>query len=775
MASRRSPLLAVSILWLATAGAAELAGTLTDTAGRPVAGAKLWAVVSTLRQGPGPAVTGRTDAEGHFALRLPREDLGASLAALADGYALAWVVHSEPTPDLQLVLEREYPLRAVVRDAAGKPVEGVKVTLASLSRNPGFDPRRTSSFGETLSVPPELSELLAEVSNAAGEIRLSHLPAGVGLSLSISDPRYARLQCHADWEELMAGRPFELSLQPPGTIRGRVVRAADAKPLAGVRVAATPGGVATTDANGCYRLEGLGPGTYLVYLRELPLTSTAAAVAGVAVTAGATVENVDLSVVPGVEVHGTVTEEDTGKPVPGVAVCCNTAQQPQPGAAWPLLYTGDDGKYSLRAPEGAAYIRTLSQHPDKRLEFTARGAPYEVNLRVPRRETVAVRVTDLQGKPLPYARVLQFDLDDYWGWEFTTDALGCAEAPRATGRRYVLSASHGESMTLSATLLTPQMVGPVALKPAAGARPTLTGVVVSATGQPIAHAVVRVDGRGSVGADVHNTWSTVTTALSGEDGRFRVRSVWPNTPLTLRVRAAGAAEQQRELGFLAPGETKDLGEVVLPVADLVISGTVLDPEGQPVAGAVLEAMRADGGFLSRSLRARSGPDGTFRLEGLPREDLLLRPDVFTQDGPAVRCGPDRREIVVRVIPRDKQVLYTRRFDPPLVAVRPGFRVTLTALHRYRGFAADGEALVCLGLDLTADPVPQQWLGKTVTAVDNQGRTLQAVQARYRIEGTNPGRGIQLPPAGATELSKILLDGQVLFEHVPLSKELTSAE
>jgi hypothetical protein len=293
-------------------------------------------------------------------------------------------------------------------------------------------------------------------------------------------------------------------------------------------------------------------------------------------------------------------------------------------------------------------------------------------------------------------------------------------------------------------------------------------------GKAIPYAIVRVDGRGSMGQDFRNQWSFTTTTLTDQAGRFSLRSIWPNTALTLRIRAAGTSEQTKEIGQLAPAETRDVGEVVMPVADMVVTGMVLDPDDKPVAQVSMDVMGPGNRSFSRRIMGASGLDGAFRIEGLPREQLMLMPDQFGYDSYSVPFGPDNLKVVVRVIPRAKQILYTHHFTPPLVSETAGFKVTLTALHRYRGFGRNHEPQQCLGLDLEAQAEAKDWLAKQVTAIDDQGHVLQTSPVRYRIEGSNPGRGIELPAEGVTKLSKIMLGDKVLFENVPIEKELTAA-
>lgn len=134
---------------------------------------------------------------------------------------------------------------------------------------------------------------------------------------------------------------------PQGVISGQVTDRSTGKPVAGVKVTASPGSEGTsTDANGDYTLNGLATGTYA-------LTATAfeygtANRTGVQVTAGqSTTENMTLAPRPTSTLSGTVTD-GSGHGWPLYAQITISGYPGGPIYTDPLT-----GRYSVLLPTGA--------------------------------------------------------------------------------------------------------------------------------------------------------------------------------------------------------------------------------------------------------------------------------------------------------------------------------------------------------------------------------------------------------------------------------------
>ncbi len=114
-------------------------------------------------------------------------------------------------------------------------------------------------------------------------------------------------------------------------------------------------------------------------------------------------------------------------------------------------------------------------------------------------------------------------------------------------------------------------------------------------------------------------------ALSDDEGRFRLGPIQTGKPLVLNTKAAGFAEDQRDLAPLAPYATESGVEIVLEQGARIV-GTVVDAEGHAIAGAQIESKKGLSGHGGMNLvlpgqggggsTATSDGDGYFELLGL---------------------------------------------------------------------------------------------------------------------------------------------------------------
>lgn len=96
---------------------------------------------------------------------------------------------------------------------------------------------------------------------------------------------------------------------------------------------------------------------------------------------------------------------------------------------------------------------------------------------------------------------------------------------------------------------------------------------------------------------------------TGADGRFTIDGVFPRAVFLLHADADGDAPTWRVVQRAAPpGELVDIGDVqLLPCG--ILTGTVHDQDGNPIAGALVRAVDVPGTFLSFAPLERFDPDG----------------------------------------------------------------------------------------------------------------------------------------------------------------------
>ncbi len=136
-------------------------------------------------------------------------------------------------------------------------------------------------------------------------------------------------------------------------------------------------------------------------------------------------------------------------------------------------------------------------------------------------------------------------------------------------------------------------------------------------------------------AEALNRQSPVRSTASDANGRFLLADL-PAGRFRLELSAPTRVPIRRSPVSIDPGKTVDLGRLVM-AAGVPTEGRVLDTEGQPLAGARVEARQADG-TVAAVFAALASDDGGFKMF-LPR-------GVFTVSAHAPRRAPEIRDGVV---------------------------------------------------------------------------------------------------------------------------------
>jgi hypothetical protein len=325
-----------------------------------------------------------------------------------------------------------------------------------------------------------------------------------------------------------------------------------------------------------------------------------------------------------------------------------------PGAPTPEreVRTDDDGRFEL-PPLAPGRYRLVLALPNGRRD---QGTVFEVG--PPRRErdgtiaavdlggldfasglTVEVAITDASGQPIPaaWAGAAQqtgpagsIEFDEF---QAQTGADGMARltgfAP--TGQTAVSCSATGYSGTREEFESPPSFV-PCTLVPLG----RLTGRLVDPDGEPL--PALRVELRGG------SAWSasSVETATSDDDGR--VAFTLPSEG-TFEVVAAGPGrEPVRRSLTVEPGESHDLGELILEPGTVWRVRVVDGATGEPVPGASVAPLDPRQAFRA----ATTDDEGAVEIEGPAHGDLRLeaRAEGFAVrhvDLPEASRAPDAQE------------------------------------------------------------------------------------------------------------------------------------
>jgi len=363
-----------------------ITGRVLDPNGKPVAGARVAVVALPLPQPQTHDLralertqvlgSARADALGHFRVDFPRSMIGrwdVDLVAGATGWALgARAMEPNTTSaDETITLQPERILRGRFIDLQGQPIAGVSVRVYQYNGLP------YETAGEAPPWPGPVT------TDGQGRFALRGTGPNGTLMLEARSDGHARQMFRIDPGDEAWARETNFALSPAQAIEVRVTRADDGKPVPGawVNVIAPRRGVvarpvpvpetnARTDENGLVRITpALGESFWITasapasvpYLNQRVILEW---------PKGAVRQAVELKLMRGLPVRGTITEEPSGKPVAGALVTYSMTRR-----ADRRLYrdfqsmlceavTTADGHFQITVPPGPGHLLVRAATPD---------------------------------------------------------------------------------------------------------------------------------------------------------------------------------------------------------------------------------------------------------------------------------------------------------------------------------------------------------------------------------------------------------------------------
>lgn len=698
--------------------------TVTEVAGTPV----------DVRELADPALApsdkARSGPDGRFDLTLTAGRSGR-LRLVGD----AWYVRgggagAQPTPTLEvsaltadrdlgdIVIGRTARLAGVVRDAAGKGLAGVRVSVDAGSGGLGF----ALGFGAG-----------GETTDAAGRFARAGLRPGA-YTVSTASPDHMPSRTAVELEDGQDRSDLVITLTAGRTIAGVVVDDLGV-PLPGMRVGAdrarelAPGlqvqttndsEATTTDDNGRFVLRGLdaasvsveawGPGHARA---RLP-----------AVAAGST--NLVIELARQAQIHGRLVDE-AGVAISGSRVFARAAGQMEhmmidDGRAG--TSTDSDGMFVLESVRpGATQVIATGEHlrvvsdafdvrPGQRVEgvrlVASRGAAVAVTVRDQAGEPVAgarVKVTEAASGAAPASGIRRSvrvrrgasaapAKDVVFGdpaelGAATTDAQGVARVAGLQAGAVVVEASDPTHARARSEPLQVPQVGQVEaeLVLLAGGFVDLRALDASNAPLPAAHYKLQREVHdGSEPVVERGTCDASGLAHIGPlpPGVWTARLALPPRPIELAEGvsfmtpdSAGHELVQTEAKVEVVADKTTPITLIRPVLTR-LAGSVSDSKGL-VDGAKLELSTGDDLGLGSPYKAKTDSSGRFELEDLPPGDYVLRygyPDAFVMSEQAVHIGAGEPLVEKQLLLRTGTLaLIVRDEDGEAVA---GARVTLDA-------------------------------------------------------------------------------------------------
>lgn len=389
--------------------------------------------------------------------------------------------------------------------------------------------------------------------------------------------------------------------EPPGALRleGLVLDDSD-QPVGNAMVLldSVPRRELHTEADGSFAFIDLRPRVYRVEVRKDD------AMAGpIRVRVSPDVEPVTIRLRAAGTLAFTVIDVETQHPVSGASVEVRAL-------GTRTVTTGDDGRAQFRGVGGGVLIAraTAAGYAPlwRSIDVTAgAGATQAHTLMLERGAAAAGIVIDETGRPVAGARVMALDaavlvrLADPLQDAVISDAAGRWVVPAVATGTYRFAASHTDH--------APGASGPVEIDGNAQrgditiqlmAGGSIAGRVVDRAGAGIGATAVRVEA-----VDTGYLIDTLRQASADDAGHFRLSGL-PRAALRIVAVHDTAASEAVVVQLSGRAEITDL--VITLEADLVISGVVVSPAGEPVAEAQLDA---------RALPDERGDRPPWRLRG----------------------------------------------------------------------------------------------------------------------------------------------------------------
>ncbi len=616
-------------------------GTVVDAAGRPVAGAEVTRyVLGVGARDVQVQIRGKhavkTGVDGAFAFTAAPPDGTKPAAAhvvsmiVAEKAPLAiswtnWESHTTSKTETITLGEPE-TLAGTVTDEAGTPVAGADVQL-SVAALPGPGSPRFLMGLHPLS-------LFRVATDAQGQFRFEALPKTATADLRVSKQGMATVNTFTLESGRMPelsfkpGQPgIELKLVPESRIRG-VVRNDAGEPVPGVALAPYSGhphpftGLTpvTSAEDGSFEFDGLAAGAYSVTQIQ-PLTKpgewTGAPVA-VELKKGETLEGMTFKVGRGGLLQ-VVVQSDDGTPIEGAHV---NVQSPPPAHRYHGGRTDREGKAEFRLAAGKYTIRNVYKHPVISMHEAIEIEIVDGQTTVKRIEgkglpKITGTLRDRAGQPVEGAVAKVLPMGS--GVESTSAADGTFSAtwnPRSWGGnppQIVLIARHVErNLAAAAAMNGETKTMDLVLDPAL----IIAGHVAATDGTPIEGVRASIMWRGDRWSSSLNPAGKHTDAR----GRYEIPAVpvGGRCSVYLQTEGYGTARTECDMDQVRDGRL-EMPTMVLKLANLSITGVVVDADDNPVMGAYVNGY-GDG---QPHRHVRTDAEGRFTLGKICAGDIRL--------------------------------------------------------------------------------------------------------------------------------------------------------
>jgi protocatechuate 3,4-dioxygenase beta subunit len=667
------------------------------------------------------------------------------LVIAGKSYGLAWrhLRAPQPAQAFEIKLQPAAAISGRVTDQAARPIKGAEVRVCGVDPL-GQELRFDFADPGTLDLQASQLRPSAKTDDD-GRFQLDGLPRDVLLTVMVTHDNFGGEFLHvattnepqpdlditprvnAKMAKIHPAN-FSVVLGPaPPRIAGQVLAADTNRPIAGARIEGMSEerwSYATANDQGQFllkhvlgstcRVRAMGPHSS-DYLGRIVLVDMAKEKGEVPVK---------IKLVRGEPLRGMVMAVDTGQGIPGVLVGFDTGldwNQLPNGALLPSHSTTDSaGRFHLVVPPGKGKVTISGPAPGfdlprptgrredlapefaKEVEVVRGQATPEVKFAL-RREgspipdsgrtasgVVTGRVVDSTGQPVAGAEVAP----SFW---FQVPGEGHPVATDRDGRFWLRLTRRLPEEFIIAIDKQRRLRGHVPLPQRSSAEPqktpleirlaptgTIAGRVLEGD-KPVVDAQIQASELESAQNSPTGSLKSADRyfAKTDENGRFEIPLVEAERQLHLTVYIEGYAETEgRDSKVQAvAGQVVEVKRFSMIRTDKVVSGTVIDPDGNPVAGVSVSAAMRSGMPISRAFTQRpTGKDGRFTIRGVANVPLTLMAYIRPSDDAtdrtirfSARVDAEPGEADVRIV-LDPKLAGRRRADPAPAAVPTPARI-----------------------------------------------------------------------------------------------------
>ena len=582
----------------------KYAGTVTDAAGHPLAGATVeyWRYEGNQFSANPLELKERITTETNGAFEFQRSQEFGFLLARKPGLAPAWkqfnqLFGSGPEKEETLALSPPAVLAGSVVDEADKPVANAEVSVA-MAISEFSQEEGARSFNYLIGKPAR--DCFTARTDAAGHFRIGNFPTNATAALAVQATGKALRQSEQNFagsESLpwRAGQEdIKLVVEPAGSIEGKIIVEASNQPPPLARLTLQPDGPrfygfgdrepASSGADGAFHISDVAAGSYQIHAVFGTNASPewVAEPVPVSVESGQTIRGVQVTAARGGLLEVAVTGQNDHKPLADVMV--NAFKQGFQSAA----ASDSNGIALLRMPPGdyqvMAYRQSMPGIQNQTPASVEAGKTnrVEVEMAAPKKITGIVRQPD--GQP---AAGLQVRLVGAFGpgrADVKTDSAGKFELewnPRRFGQNdasaCVLVRDVEHNLAVAQDI--DEDTGPLDLKLAPGI--ILAGRAESG-GKPVTNATAAlIFWTGNRGMHLPGLSRGANTP-----GHFEIPAIPPGRKYGLVVSARGYGQKSlNDVAASAETGRLELDPFELKPANLTLAGQVLDADEKPVSGA----------------------------------------------------------------------------------------------------------------------------------------------------------------------------------------------